>query len=65
MKVYAPSRDEWAWTLRPNLYHEHGYTQQVPERRMDQARLLPPRILLLSIRVGTSRLAFKGTSVVI
>jgi len=36
--------------VRPHLHHVQGSTGQVPEGGVDQACLLPPLLLLLSIR---------------
>jgi hypothetical protein len=54
VQVHAPARDVRARPVRSHLHHERGHSEQVPARGLGQARLLPPRILLLPVRVSKS-----------
>ena len=54
-QVHESAGDERPRAVRPDEHHERGHAEQVPAGGMDQARVLPTLILLLSLRVRWSR----------
>ena len=54
LQVHESAGDERPRAVRPDEHHERGHAEQVPAGGMDQARILPPLILLLSLRVRRS-----------
>lgn len=52
MQVHEQARDELSWTLRPHHHHERRHPGLLSEGRLVQTGLLPPVLLLLSLRVG-------------
>ena len=61
-QVHEPSCDVWGRVVRPNLHHERGHPEQVPEGGLDQAGILSPELLLLFIwvRDGCNQSRFGG-----
>ena len=55
LQVHESAGDERPRAVRPDEHHERGHAEQVPAGGMDQARVLPTLILLLSLRVMRSQ----------
>lgn len=52
LQVHEQARDELPRTLRPHHHHERRHPGLLSEGRLVQTGLLPPVLLLLSLRVG-------------
>ena len=54
-QVPYPTGDERTRSVRPHVHHERRHAQQVSARGLDQARVLPALVFLLSLRVSVLR----------
>lgn len=51
LQVHEQACDEQSWALRPHHHHERRHPGLLSEGRLVQTGLLPPVLLLLSLRV--------------